>query len=328
MFVAAGSIIVDDIRTADGRLFEGVLGGGATHAAAGMRLWTPDVALVGSVGRDFPPEHWAALEALGLDLRATRRLDGPTPRAWQLYDADERRTEIFRSPPEEFPAFLPTPEQLAPFAHARGFHLHTAALDHVDALLAAMRRAPRAVVLWEPAPWHMVPEHRRTVLALLRRVDIVCPNGEECRTLLGPQPPEAWLTAFLEAGAALAAVRLGRAGSLVQARGDTAPVHVPAVALGPVVDVTGAGNAYGGGLLVGWARATQAGSAPDPRAEPETPGAGGGGHADAARAAGLHGAISAAVTLGAPGVPRITPALQAQAAACLAAHGIGDLPPP
>ncbi|MDR7448043.1 MAG: PfkB family carbohydrate kinase [Armatimonadota bacterium] len=327
MFVAVGSIIVDDIRAADGRLFEGVLGGGATHAAAGMCLWGPDVALVGSIGRDFPPEHWAALEALGLNLHAIRRLDRATPRAWQLYDADEHRTEIFRSPRDEFPAFLPTPDQLAPFVDARGFHLHTAQLDHVDALLTAMR-ARRAAVCWEPAPWHMVPEHRRTVLALLRRVDIVCPNGEECRTLLGPQPPEAWLTAFLEAGAALAAVRLGRAGSLVQARGDAAPVHVPAVALGPVVDVTGAGNAYGGGLLVGWARAIRAGPERSPRPQPKPPGAGEGGRSDAARIAGLHGAISAAVTLGAPGVPRITPAVQSQAAACLAAHGIGDLPPP
>ncbi len=74
MFVSAGTIIIDDIVTSDGRTFWNVLGGAATHAAAGMRVWSRSVGLVGAVGSDFPDEHWAALGRLGVDLRGVRRL--------------------------------------------------------------------------------------------------------------------------------------------------------------------------------------------------------------------------------------------------------------
>jgi sugar/nucleoside kinase (ribokinase family) len=62
------------------------------------------------------------------------------------------------------------------------------------------------------------------------------------------------------------------------------------------VDVTGAGNAYGGGLLVGYHRT----------------------HSSAA--AGVHGAISAAITLQHLGVPTISDQIEAEARRLLAAH--------
>jgi len=296
VFVAVGTIIVDDIVTSDGRVLRGILGGAATHAAAGMRVWTRDVGLVGGVGRDFPPEHWERLQRLGVDLRGIRRLPYTTPRAWQIYDAREHRTEILESPQQEFARFLPAAEQLLAYADALGFHLMTGDLEAVGGLCAAMHAGSGALVLWEPAPWHMVPVHRAAVLSLLRHVDIFSPNAEECAALLGDQPPERWLAAFLEAGAAVVSVRMGRDGSLAQTRRDAAPHPIPAVTLGPPVDVTGAGNAYCGGFLVGYRQT---------------------GRADLA---GVYGAISATITVQHVGVPLITGQIEAEARRLLAAR--------
>jgi len=296
MFVAVGTIIVDDIVTSDGRTLPGILGGAATHAAAGMRVWAHDVGLIGSVGAHFPPDLWEALQHMGFDLRGVRRLPHTTPRAWQIYDAREHRTEIFQSPRSEFPLFAPTPDQVAAYPDAQGFHLMTAELDGVDALFGAMRAVPGALVLWEPAPWHMVAAQRARVLSLIGSVDILSPNAEECTAMLGPGPPDRWIEILLDAGAHLVSIRMGREGSLVRARDDPAPRHVAAISLGPPVDVTGAGNAYGGGLLVGYHRTRSS-----------------------ARA-GVYGAISAAITLQHLGVPTISAQIEAEARRLLDAH--------
>ena len=289
MFVAVGTIIIDDIVTSDGRTLPGILGGAATHAAAGMRVWTNDVGLIGSVGDNFPAALWTALQQMGVDLRSVRRCPQTTPRAWQIYDAREHRTEIFQSPRSEFPTFGPTPDQVTAYPDAQGFHLMTAELDGVAPVFAAMRTVPGALILWEPAPWHLVADQRTRVLDLIGSVDIVSPNAEECTAMLGPQPPDRWIATFLDAGAQLVSIRMGREGSLVRSRGDSAPQHVPAISLGPPKDVTGAGNAYCGGLLVGYHRT----------------------HSSVA--AGVHGAISAAITLQHLGVPTISGQIEAEA---------------
>lgn len=296
MFVAVGTIIIDDIVTSDGRTLPGILGGAATHAAAGMRVWVRDVGLIGSVGDNFPPDLWAALQHMGFDLRSVRRLPHTTPRAWQIYDARDHRTEIFQSPRSEFPVFAPTAEQVAAYPDTQGFHLMTAELDGVDALFAAMRAVRGALVLWEPAPWHLVAEQRTRVLDLIGSVDIISPNAEECTAMLGPQPPDRWIEIFLEAGAQLVSIRMGREGSLVRSRDDPAPQHVAAISLGPPLDVTGAGNAYGGGMLVGYHRT----------------------HSSAA--AGVYGAVSAAFTLQHLGVPTISDRIESEARRLLDLH--------
>ncbi|OLC28206.1 MAG: hypothetical protein AUH31_10135 [Armatimonadetes bacterium 13_1_40CM_64_14] len=296
MFVAVGTIIIDDIVTSDGQSQPGILGGAATHAAAGMRVWTKNVGLIGSVGDNFPAQLWRVLQQMGFDLRSVRRFPHTTPRAWQIYDAREHRTEIFQSPQHEFPTFSPTPDQVTAYPEAQGFHLMTVDLDGVAALVAAMRRAAGALILWEPAPWHLVAEQRPRVLNLVRSVDIISPNAEECTAMLGPAPPERWIVTFLEAGAKLVSIRMGREGSLIRSRDDAAAQHVDAISLGPPVDVTGGGNAYSGGLLVGYHRT----------------------HHSAA--AGLYGAISAAITLQHQGVPTITDQLEAEARRLLSTH--------
>jgi ribokinase len=61
---------------------------------------------------------------------------------------------------------------------------------------------------------------------------------------------------LLSRGVGAAVITLGRRGVLVHAAGQS--VHVPAVSCGPVIDTTGAGDAFVGGFAAALAR----GSAP------------------------------------------------------------------
>ncbi len=43
LFLSIGGIIIDDIRLPGGKERRGILGGGITHAAMEMRIWTQKV---------------------------------------------------------------------------------------------------------------------------------------------------------------------------------------------------------------------------------------------------------------------------------------------
>jgi sugar/nucleoside kinase (ribokinase family) len=82
-YVVHSNIIVDDIVLSTGEERAGILGGAATYAAAGLRLWDEHVGLVSGVGADFAAGPRTCMESLASDL------PGPYRTAKGLY--------IFRS---------------------------------------------------------------------------------------------------------------------------------------------------------------------------------------------------------------------------------------
>ena len=114
-FISIGNIIIDDIILPDGSSRMGTLGGGATHAVMGMRVWSEQVGLVTPVGADFGGDQLAALaERFDLHGLVVRPHD-PTPRAWQLFETDGTRNEVFRTSYEGMAAMNPQPEDLPAF---------------------------------------------------------------------------------------------------------------------------------------------------------------------------------------------------------------------
>ena len=68
---------------------------------------------------------------------------------------------------------------------------------------------------------------------------------------MGVGDPETLLQRLAAAGAAIVALRLGEAGSLVHRAATGETWRIPAAAA-QVIDPVGAGNAYCGALLAGW----------------------------------------------------------------------------
>jgi sugar/nucleoside kinase (ribokinase family) len=266
--LVAFGIVIDDLVFPDGRTVMGVLGGGGPQTAFGMRLpalagWmaTSNVGLVAGVGRDLPGEAGAWLESAGIDLTGVRTTDLPTPRAWQLMEADGRRTQVWRVAGELIGAQLARSLDCVPsdYRAALGFHLgihpDDPNLEFVRQLraLPSSRRAASGlrfpVVSVEP----FRPADRPLSDAALRRLcsaaDIFSPNRAEARSLVGHAAPEELARRLADGGAPIVALRLGAEGSLVY---DGARLHhVPAIPVA-VVDPTGAGNAYCGGFLAGY----------------------------------------------------------------------------
>lgn len=247
-YVCAGGIIVDDIVLPDGETRMEVLGGGVSHAAAGVWLWDRRPGVVARAGRDLPARARARLER-DFDLRGIAWLDQPQARAWQLFEWDGRRTEIFRVDDYE-PFFYAPPPDTAPPAYraARGLYL----LTIPDPIPRWRALFPAATLFWEPLQHYMVAENAAAFRAALPGVDIVSPNLLEAQHVYGTGDPAALVRAMLDDGAPVVALRMGAEGSLVGARGRDGLIAVPPAEVPEIADQTGAGNTYCGGFLVGW----------------------------------------------------------------------------
>lgn len=259
----SASMIVDDIVLPDGQTKMGMLGGGGPQTAFGMKLWaTGGVGLCGGVGTDFPLEAQAWLEAMGIDTEGVRRDPAPTTlRAWQIVEADGRRTQLWRTRGDAIPRHLALRMAQVPahYRRARGFHFGVHPEQPNLALVAALH-AQGIVVSIEP-----FREANRVLAdvelaALLQAADIFSPNLAEAESLVGSGEPGEVVARLVEAGARIVALRMGAEGSLLRHAGARKSWHVPAVPV-PVVDPVGAGNAYCGALLVGWVETHDLGQA-------------------------------------------------------------------
>lgn len=247
-YACAGTIILDDIVYPDGRTEMAVLGGGGTHAVAGMNVWGVIPGLLGAIGNDLPEAIAARLERM-CDSRGVIRLEMPQLRAWQIFEWDGRRTEIFRDE-AMLPYLSVPPAHDAPSAYdgVRAIHV----LRKAGAMREYRARYPQATLLWEPEQSYMLAKNRDEFVAALQTPDIVTPNALEASLIYGEHDPLVLLRRLLEGGAQVAVLRLGAEGSIAGTRGDSRILRVPVVPAREIVDVTGAGNTYGGAFLAGW----------------------------------------------------------------------------
>ncbi len=249
MFIAIGSIIIDDIVLPSGRTFMATLGGGMTHAAMGMRVWTDQVRPISAVGNDFPAEQWVQLAGL-FDVHGILRRDWMTTRAWQLFEEDGHRTEVFRTPMDRFFAANPRAGEVPlDLLDAEGAYLQGGTADDVYPWIERLRKAGCKFILWEPWERFTIPENWAAYQDIAKLTDAVSPNLEEARILTGKTEPLDLIRCLVES-APVVALRMGAQGSLVAQKGG--PIYrVSTVQVPELVDVTGAGNAYCGGLIVG-----------------------------------------------------------------------------
>lgn len=250
----ASSLIIDDLVLPDGSTRMGLLGGGGPQAAFGMWLWAAGgVGLCAGVGPDLPAAALAWLEEIGIDTEGVRRHPAlPTLRAWQVLEADGRRTQVWRTPAAAIgPQLALGPEQVPPaYWGASGFHFGVHP-EHPNLRLAGALRAHGVTVSIEPFRPATAPLADAELAALLAGCDIFSPNVEEARSLVGEGDPQTLCRRLGAAGAAIVALRLGAEGSLLY-RAQTGEMHHASALPVAVVDPVGAGNAYCGAFLVGW----------------------------------------------------------------------------
>ena len=277
-YVALGGLRTDYVITAEGQLFSNQHGGNAIYSAAGMRLWTEKVGIVGRVGSNFPQSWLAEARSAGLDLAGVQRL--PTwqeTRTFYAYLPNGRRDDknpachyarIGRPMPAELEGYTsstldfssPEPNPLSlslddlppSYTQARGIHVAPYDLWTQLHLLPALAELDGMVVTLDPNYGYSSPDYAETICSLLPHADAFLPSELEATGLLEGNSPAEAARHFVRRGARIVVIKLGKDGSLVLAAGQEALWHVPAYPA-QIQDLTGAGDSFCGGFLVGYA---------------------------------------------------------------------------
>lgn len=235
-----GSTALDSIKTpkaGNSRL----LGGSASHAAVAASFFAP-VSLVGVVGEDFPRKYTSLYRRHGLDLRGLQIKPGKTFHWSGEYEANLNRRRTLATELGVFDSFLPElPEshRALPFALLANI---APALQH--RVLDQMRR-PRFVAADTMDLWLDIA--RDDLLRLLKRVDLFVLNDSEARQLVNEDNIVAALPKIRRLGPKYVIIKKGEHGSILS--GPNELFLAPAYPLGKVVDPTGAGDSFAGGLM-------------------------------------------------------------------------------
>ena len=252
--VVVGNLTVDDIVHPNGETTMASPGGNTIYAATGALIWGLSVGVVARVGADFPVAALDRLRDAGLDTGGLRPIEGPTVRNWVIYEHDGHRSWVYRTPPERRLEVAPSPEDIptgwtdqkrdrAPVVHVAAMPFEAAA-GIVGHLRAEGRQA--IVTLDTHEAWSA---GRDEVLALARHLDVFVPSHGELAAILGYDDPERACRELQAEGVPAVVVKCGEKGALVSAPGGP-PVRIapPKVA---VLDATGAGDTFCGGLAAG-----------------------------------------------------------------------------
>ncbi len=286
-FVFVGNIIIDDILQDDGRASMNTLGGAGSHALMGGRVWSDDVAFIARVGRDFSQQHWDQLAGAGINMSGIERHQLATYRSWMLY-VEDRAWYLSRTTNREARQMWTTPGPLpAGGGKPKAAYIVVDNIPYLLAWVAKLRQAGISTILWEPHSQAMNARHRGEFSEALAKVDIISPDIDAAAAGYRKKDAPAIARAMHDDGAKIVALRMGKRGSLVSE--SSGALHEIPIYRTKVVDVTGAGNSYCGGYLVGYASTGDA------------------------RLAGLYGAISASFCIEEFGLIRWRPTLRAEA---------------
>jgi ribokinase len=252
--IVVGNLTIDDVVLPDGTTHMASVGGNSLYTAFGARLWQPHVGLVTRRGEDFPREHMVALQSLGFSTDGVVDIPGPTVRNWVVYETNGQRHWIYRTPQERSREVAVQPGDM-PVEWLKGeptpvVHVTAMPLEAAEALVDRVQAiAPQAIITLDTHEDYVV-DYRQRLRALAAKVFAFLPSRSEVADLVGYDDPHRALENLSALPTPVVVIKMGERGALLWDKAQRTMFEVE-VASGPVVDVTGAGDAFCGGFAAG-----------------------------------------------------------------------------
>ncbi len=238
--LVVGSMALDDIETPFG-VRESLWGGSATYFSTAASYFT-EVCVVAVVGEDFPEACLRFLSERGVDLSGLARIAGPTFRWKGKYDWDLADPQTLDTRLGVFADFRPTLSE----AQRRSEYVFLANIDpDLQREVVEQVEGPRLVACDTMNFW--IDGKRDALLRTLERVDLLVINDSEARQLSGEHNIVKAAEAIRAMGPARLIVKRGEYGAMLFDEGHV--FYAPAFPLFDVVDPTGAGDSFAGGLM-------------------------------------------------------------------------------
>ncbi len=239
--LVTGSIGIDTVESPHGQV-ESVLGGSAVYFAFAASHYAP-VRLVGVVGEDFPAEFRGVLESRDIDLAGLEVRAGSKTFRWTgRYDGDMNEATTVNVDLNVLAEAGPkVPAAFADSSVVFLANTHPA----LQRELLSQVSAPKTVVCDTMNLW--IDNERDALIKTLGAVTGVIINDAESRDLTGKVNLIEAGEAVLELGPKFVIIKKGEHGALLVT--SAGPVAIPAYPTKKVVDPTGAGDSFAGGVV-------------------------------------------------------------------------------
>ncbi len=238
--LVVGSVALDSIKTPFGEKKD-ILGGSATYFSVAASYFS-DVSIVAVIGDDFPEEHISFFLRKGIDISGLQRQKGNTFRWKGEYGPDFNTRTTLETQLNVFADFSPRL-----FASHRS--LDYVFLGNIDpdlqrSVLEQMKR-PQLVACDTMNYW--IQRTRESLLKTLSRIDLLIINDEEARQLAAESNLFRAARHILTLGPKVLVIKRGEYGALLFTAGSI--FCAPAFPVDEVLDPTGAGDSFAGGMI-------------------------------------------------------------------------------
>ncbi len=239
--IVLGTVALDNVKTPAG-IRKCMLGGSAAHFAMSARLFT-QVELSAVVGKDFPKRHLKVLREKNINLEALVLSDGKTFQWDGEYKKEDMNVAVtIKTELGVLMGFVPklTPRQ------KKIPHVFLANYDpDVQIRLLELMERPKLIGLDSMNLWIM--HKKKSLLRLMKRIDLFVANDMESRMLTGEDNLIKAAKKLRRMGPELIVIKKGEHGVIFY--GDDILFSIPAYPVEEVVDPTGAGDTFAGGLM-------------------------------------------------------------------------------
>ncbi len=239
--LVVGSLAFDDLEMPFGT-FENVLGGAATYSAVAASLLGAPTRLVGVIGEDFEEATLTDLQKRGVDTAGVERAKGKTFRWRGRYSQDLASRTTLDTQLNVFADFrpkIPASFKSSPYVLLGNIHpaLQLEVLAQIDKPWLVVADTMNFWISGEP----------KLVADVLAKIDLLVINDEEARELSGVHNLVKAAAEIRKRGPSKLIIKRGEHGALYF---DSEGVFfAPAYPLEEVVDPTGAGDSFAGGLI-------------------------------------------------------------------------------
>jgi sugar/nucleoside kinase (ribokinase family) len=238
--LVVGSIAFDSIETPRGAVEE-ALGGSATFSAVSASFFTKP-RLVGVVGEDFPDRHKRLFVDRGIDTTGLSTAPGKTFRWKGRYHQDMNTRDTLEVHLNVFGDFEPT----LPPAFRNSTHVFLANSSPVIQAKVLDQISGARLVMADTMDLWIETQHDE-LLALLPRIGGLLLNDSEARLLTGEENMVRAGRAVRQLGPQFVIIKKGEHGAMLFS--EDGVFVVPAYPTPDVVDPTGAGDCFAGGIL-------------------------------------------------------------------------------
>ncbi len=239
--LVVGSVALDTVETPFARAEE-ILGGAASYFTTAASLYS-QVNLVAVVGSDFPREHLEFWRKRPVNLSGLQIVEGPTFRWTARYHMDMNARDTLDTQLGVYAGFHPViPEEY------RNSQLLFLANIQPELQMEVLEQIPGTslTVLDTMELWIMTTRSQLT--EVIKRVDMLLMSEEEVRQYTGRPSIVSGVRYLLDLGPKYVVVKQGSYGALLFSA-DGIFFSAPTYPLDEVIDPTGAGDAFAGGLL-------------------------------------------------------------------------------